>query len=556
MKTKIFQRGAFMCLCLVMLLPSSCSKSLKQIIADVEPATFIVYTYDEYGSPSGSGSGFFIEPSGVGVTNWHVLDKSVKAVIKTPTGKQFEIDSVLCASAKKDILVFRIKNNDGSKFSTISFSKTKPEKGTPVYNISAPMGMESSVSEGIVASYREDGHGEIVQTTAPISPGSSGSPLLTDKGEVFAIATFKRRGGENMNFGVIMTENFRQELDGKEFYKKNRKFNSGKSDLVLLNILPDKGADIMLNAIEFGPTATTLYLTYTNMHLTNSDGGWMIWCELNKKDKGFFIEDKDTKQRYYVSSSTLESDKERSKTIGLAEILQFKVYFPVIKNKPTNIDVMWGEDDRSYHFTDINLDDYRNNLNFDELGYQRAYALSCTTDAGDFAMTISMLSDILEENPSDVISLNMMAILSHVLSNNTDAMYYLEEAINQNPNDELAYLNRSQMYANSENYKEAINDLTSAINLAPGQPDYYFQRAWYYYLIEDYQNSLTDLNTCLDKSEKEDGFEDSGYFYELRGYVNYHLNNKKAARADCQKAYKLSKDKKLDQRLQNFWSIL
>lgn len=555
MKTKSFQRCAFACMCLVMMFLSSCSKSLKQIIADVEPATFIVYTYDEYGSPSGSGSGFFIESDGVGVTNWHVLDKSVKAVVKSPDGKQYEIDSVLCASAKKDILVFRVKNTNNTKFSTVSFSKSKPEKGTPVYNIGAPMGMESSVSEGIVSSYREDGHGDIVQTTAPISPGSSGSPLLTDKGQVFAIATFKRKGGENMNFGVVMNEDFRQELDGKEFYKKNRKFNSGKSDLVLLNILPDKGADIMLNAIEFGPTATTLYLTFTNMHLTNSDG-WMIWCELNKKDKGFFIEDKDSKQRYYVSSSSLESNKDKSKPVGLAEVLQFKVHFPAIKNKPSNIDVMWGEDDRCCHFTDINLDDYRNNLNFDELGYQRAYALACTTEGGDFVTTISMLTDILDENPSDVISLNMMAILSHVLSNNTDAMYYLQEAIEQNPNDELAYLNRSQMFANSENYKDAIDDLSSAINLAPGQPDYYYQRAWYYYITKEYQSSLADLNTCLSKSEKEDGFEDSGYFYELRGYVNYYLNDKKAARSDCQKAYRLSKDKELDQRLQNFWQIL
>ena len=187
---------------------SSCTKSLNQIIEDVEPATFIVYTYDEYGTPSGSGSGFFIEPNGVGVTNWHVLDKSIKAVIKTPAGKQYEIDSILCASSKKDILVFRVKNKDNDLFKTVHFSKNNPEKGSPVYNIGAPMGMESSVSEGIVASYREDSHGEIVQTTAPISPGSSGSPILTDRGQVFAIATFKRRGGENMNFGVTILRYF------------------------------------------------------------------------------------------------------------------------------------------------------------------------------------------------------------------------------------------------------------------------------------------------------------------------------------------------------------
>ena len=67
---------------------TACQKSLQQIIAEVEPATCTIYTYDEYGAPSGSGSGFFIEPNGIGVTNWHVLDKSIKAIVKMPDGNQ------------------------------------------------------------------------------------------------------------------------------------------------------------------------------------------------------------------------------------------------------------------------------------------------------------------------------------------------------------------------------------------------------------------------------------------------------------------------------------
>ncbi len=536
---------------------TSCTKSLQQIIEQVEPATFIVYTYDEYGTPSGVGSGFFIEPNGVGVTNWHVLDKSIKAVIKTPDGKQYEIDSVLCSSAKKDILVFKVKNKDNISFKTVQFSKNKPEKGNPVYNIGAPMGMESSVSEGIVASYREDSHGEVVQTTAPISQGSSGSPLLTNKGQVFAIATFKRRGGENMNFGVVMNEDFRKELDTKEFYKENRKFNSGKSDFVLLNLLPDRGADMVLNAIEFGPTATTLYMSYTNMHLTSSgNSDDYLWCEIGKKDKGFFIEDKDTKQRYYVVSSSLATEREKADPIGLAKVIQFKVNFPVIKNKLSNIDVMWGEGQRRSHFTNIDLEHYREHLSVDEFGYQRAYALQCTTEGGDFVSTITLLNELLEENPSDVISLNMMAILSYVLKNNTDVIYYLEEAIEQNPNDELAYYNRSSMYEISGNYKEAIDDITAAINLVPGRPDYYLSRAADYYQLEDYSHALADLNKCLEVAEKEDGFEDNPYFYEMRAYTHYYLNNKKAAIKDAQKSYWLSKDEELDESLQELIQVL
>lgn len=546
----------YLCIVCVMCIQTSCKKSLEQIIAETEPATFIVYTYDEFGSPSGSGSGFFIEPSGIGVTNWHVLDKSVKAMIKTHDGRQFEIDSVLCASSKKDVLVFKVKNETNVVFKTLSFDTERPVKGAPIYNIGAPMGMESSVSEGIVASYREDSHGEIVQTTAPISPGSSGSPLLTDKGKVFAVATFKRRGGENMNFGVLINRDFRRELDSKEFYKKNRKFNSAKSDFVLLNIMPERGTDMVLNAIEFSPTATTLYMTYTNMHLSSANSGWCLWCEIGKKDKGFFIEDKETHQRYYVTSSTLEVNKEKSKPIGLAETLQFKVHFPAIKNRLSNIDVMWGENDRTAHFPNINIDEYREHLSVDEMGYQRSYALSLTTEGGDFVSTMAILTELLDENPSDAISLNMMAILSYVINNKTDAMYYLSEAIEQNPNDELAFLNRAAMHEFETDYKSAVEDLSKAIVINSEQPDYYYYRACDYYQLEDYQNALSDIDKCLAISEAEDGFLDNGYIYELRGYMNYYLNNIKAARKDCEKAYKLSKDKDLDKRLQAFWNML
>ena len=535
---------------------TACQKSLQQIIAETEPATCTIYTYDEYGSPSGSGSGFFIESNGVGVTNWHVLDKSIKAIVKMPNGNQYEIDSVLSASQKKDLLVFKIKNPDNIIFPTLAFCTEKPTKGEAVYNISAPLGLESSISEGIIASYRENAQGELVQVTSPLSPGSSGSPLLDTKGKVFAVTSFKRKGGENVSFGVIVDKDFRNQLDKKEFYKKNRKFNSDKSDYVLLNLMPDRGANIMLNAIEFGSTATTLYLTYTNMLLSSATNGWYLWCELNKKDNGFFIEDKDTKQRYYVTSSTLEVNKEKSTPIGLAEVVQFKVHFPVIKNKLSNIDIRWGEDGREAQFTNINLDDYRESLSIDEFHYNRTYALQCTTEGGDFVTTISMLTELLDENPADVISLNMMAILSYLLDNNTDARYYLDEAIDQNPNDELAYLNRATMSEHSKDIESAISDISQAINLVPQQPDYYLTRATYYFQKEDYKHALEDLDKCLEISDKEDGFIDDPYFYELRAYVNYYLKNIKAARKDCQKAYKLSIDPEADKRIQALYDLL
>lgn len=533
---------------------SSCKPSVKQIIEKGEAASFTVYTYDEYGSPSGSGSGFFIASDGTAVTNWHVLDGCVKAVIKTSEGKEFEIDSVLCASSKKDILVFRVKNPQNVKFKKLKFADDLPAKGGKVYNISSPHGLEASFSEGIVSSYREDSHGRIVQTTAPVSPGSSGSPLLDEYGKVFAITTFKIRGTENVNFCVIMDENFREELDDKAFYKSNKRFNSEKTDFVLLNIMPDMGSDIVLNAIEFSPTATTLYLSFTNMHLTPDGSGWKIWAGTGKKDKGLYIEDTDNNHRYYMTSSTLATSRNKAEAVGIGEVLQFKVHFPVIKHHLSNINVMWGEGDRNVHFTSIDLDAYRNQLALDEVGYQRALALKYTHE-GALGSTIETLSELLDEYPSDAISLNMMAILYYLLDNNTSALLYIEEAIEQNPNDVLAYLNRAAMLENSKKYKGAIEDLTSAVNISPENPEYYYARARNYYNNDQYQEALADMKSCLEKSDSEDGFASNPYFYELRGHIYYQLNDKKSSESDIRKAYKLSTDSDLDKRLNLFFKL-
>ena len=70
-------KNIFLILGVILAFFSSCQKNLKDIIHDTESATFIIYTYDEYGAPLGSGSGFFIDSDGTGITNYHVLDGAV-----------------------------------------------------------------------------------------------------------------------------------------------------------------------------------------------------------------------------------------------------------------------------------------------------------------------------------------------------------------------------------------------------------------------------------------------------------------------------------------------
>ena len=129
--------------CFLSLLFSSCQKSLKDIIAQTEKATFIIYTFDDFGTPNGSGSGFFIDEEGTGITSYHVLDGTVKAIIKRSDSLIFEIDTIILSDEQWDIVKFKVANMNHVKFDYLKIADDAPEKGDPVYNISSPLGFRS-----------------------------------------------------------------------------------------------------------------------------------------------------------------------------------------------------------------------------------------------------------------------------------------------------------------------------------------------------------------------------------------------------------------------------
>lgn len=134
-KNLLWLAGCIIILC-------SCQKNLKEIISETEKATFTVYTYDEFGSPLGSGSGFFIDDTGIGITNYHVLDGAVKAMLKTSDGQEYEIDKVLASDKNWDIIKFSIISPSNTKFTYLNFTQKQMEQGDKVYNISSPLGLE------------------------------------------------------------------------------------------------------------------------------------------------------------------------------------------------------------------------------------------------------------------------------------------------------------------------------------------------------------------------------------------------------------------------------
>lgn len=178
------------------------TESLPSIIKRIEPSTVIVFAYDDKGEFLKLGSGFFISQNGDIITNYHVLQGANSAEVKTSDGKTYPITYIVAEDEQSDII--RLSVNIPSQYVyPLSLSTTIPEAGERIIVYGSPLGLEKTVSDGIISALREvPGYGKLIQITAPISPGSSGSPVLNMNGEVIGIATFQFIEGQNLNFAI------------------------------------------------------------------------------------------------------------------------------------------------------------------------------------------------------------------------------------------------------------------------------------------------------------------------------------------------------------------
>ena len=188
--------------CFIFFLPVLAQERLPEIVKKIEPSTVVILTYDRDGKILSQGSGFFISKSGDIITNRHVLAGANRAEAKTTEGKVYPITLIVAEDKEADIIRASV-NIPVEPVYPLSVSSSIPEVGERIAVIGSPLGLERTVSDGIVSAVREiPAFGKIYQITAPISPGSSGSPVVNMKGEVIGVATFQFVEGQNLNFAI------------------------------------------------------------------------------------------------------------------------------------------------------------------------------------------------------------------------------------------------------------------------------------------------------------------------------------------------------------------
>jgi serine protease Do len=195
-------------------------KSVRDLVNQLGEAVVQVRT------PGGLGSGFIINEDGFLVTNFHVIEGETQisvAVYHLHDGqlepKVYKQVRIVAINKFQDMALLKIEDKDSPKFKYVLLgSADNLAVGESVFAIGSPLGLERTVTEGILSTKTREFEGELyLQTTAQINPGNSGGPLFNLAGEVVGITNMKITFGEGLGFAIPI-EGVKFFLDHRDAY--------------------------------------------------------------------------------------------------------------------------------------------------------------------------------------------------------------------------------------------------------------------------------------------------------------------------------------------------
>lgn len=180
-------------------------RPVRELAAELGGAVVQVRT------PAGLGSGFFINEDGFLITNFHVTEDETQISVEVFQQKNGELERKVYKQVKivalnkfGDLALLKVEDKDAPKFDHVSLGDSDAlAVGERVFAIGSPLGLERSVTEGIVSTKTRQLQGNLyLQTTAQINPGNSGGPLFNLRGEVVGVTNMKITSGEGLGFAI------------------------------------------------------------------------------------------------------------------------------------------------------------------------------------------------------------------------------------------------------------------------------------------------------------------------------------------------------------------
>lgn len=177
----------------------SAESNLGRILEQIQPAVVTIYACVE--NRMVQGAGFFINKEGDLITNYHVVKGAEAIIARTSTGKLLEIRKIIAKDEKYDLARLGVKLG-GNRVRWLEISDRLPAVGEDILVVGNPQKPENTVSNGIISAIRDIENGKILQITAPIADGASGSPVIDKWGKVVGIADAVFQKSQNSNFAI------------------------------------------------------------------------------------------------------------------------------------------------------------------------------------------------------------------------------------------------------------------------------------------------------------------------------------------------------------------
>jgi len=180
-------------------------RNVRELVQQLGQAVVQVRT------PSGLGSGFIINEDGYLITNFHVIENETQISIEVYHQKSEQLErksykQVRISAMNKfaDLALLKIEDKEAPKFSWVLLGDSDAlAVGERVFAIGSPLGLERTVTEGIISTKTRELQGDLyLQTTAQINPGNSGGPLFNLRGEVVGVTNMKITFGEGLGFAI------------------------------------------------------------------------------------------------------------------------------------------------------------------------------------------------------------------------------------------------------------------------------------------------------------------------------------------------------------------
>jgi S1-C subfamily serine protease len=173
----------------------------REIAARAHAALLMIRALDADGDTIGLGTGFLVSADGRFVTNYHVIQEAARLSVKLLEGGEYRDVSLVAADPASDLALMQIPGVSGLPAMRMG-SDTQMEVGDRVFVMGNPLGMGGTFTDGMVSGKRPLEGVAMLQISAPISSGSSGGPVMNERGEVIGVATMMVMGGQNLNMAV------------------------------------------------------------------------------------------------------------------------------------------------------------------------------------------------------------------------------------------------------------------------------------------------------------------------------------------------------------------